>query len=160
MLQKKYVNNKMFDAFNPGIIDAPTGQRIMETRFDPDDTVELLLQSHYVEQLVKNSHTNGGWLTGGSMKNTQNIVLSMGKDAIRVLFTYGMGACEALRQNHRPDLPTAGNLHKAVEWLRERKLARKTIKHVTKVAISAPMRRITRNTREERELQRILYPLE
>ena len=45
-------------------------------------------------------------------------------------------------------------------WLRERKLARKTIKHATKGAISAPVRRITLNTREERELQRILYPLE
>ena len=102
----------------------------------------------------------GDVLTGGSMKNTQNMVLSMGRDAIGILFTYGMGAYEAFRRNHRPDLPTAGNLHKAVEWLRERKLARKTIKHATKGAISAPVRRITLNTREERELQRILYPLE
>lgn len=242
ILDKQYVNNQMFDAFvetfNPDIIDQPTGKGITTRRFDPEDSIPPLLQSHYVEQLLKSSF-RGGRLTGAGLRaelqkrgvNSQtrllgdaydqldavaklleqsvplervftnsetafnhmqiartmniaegateavgtvvgqlvtgginlgsgkNAALRMAQNAIGALTMYGMGAYEAFRQNHRPDLPTASNLHRAVEWIR-RWHVDKGAKFVGRQALSRTVRRRAMNTREERELQSIIWGMQ
>ena len=242
ILDKKHVNNQMFDAFveafNPEIIDQPTGQGITTHRFDPDKSIPPLLQSHYVEQLLKSSF-RGGRLTGAGLRaelqkrgvNSQtrllgdtyeeldavaklleqsvpleqvftnsetafnqmqiartmniaegateavgtvvgqlvtgginfgsgrNAALKLAQNAIGALTMYGMGAYEAFRQNHRPDLPTASNLHRAVEWIRKWHLDT-AAKIAGKVAIGRQVRRRAMNTREQRELQSIIWGMD
>lgn len=64
----------------------------------------------------------------------------------------GPDAYEMVRQTHRPDLPTAGNVERPVEFIRGLQVG-----DAAKAAVSSQSRRIVMNTRQERELQQILW---
>ena len=64
----------------------------------------------------------------------------------------GSDAYEMVPQIHRPDLLTAGNVERPVEFIRGLQVS-----NATKAAVSSQSRRIVMNTRQERELQQILW---